>query len=87
MKDGIRQAKRNAGQQVRLPPSRDELLEAISNELALLARLDCEQADARARLAALEAELASLGSEPELRVRLPLVLDAPAPQTPTKKVR
>jgi hypothetical protein len=27
-----------------------------------------------------------LGSEPEIRVRLPLVLDAPAPQTPAKKV-
>lgn len=86
MKDGIRQAKRNAGQQVGQPASRDELLEAISNEQALLTRLDREQTDARARLASLQAELAALGSEPEIRVRLPVVLDAPAPETPAEKV-
>jgi superfamily II DNA or RNA helicase len=86
MKDRSRQVQRNAGQQVGQPVSRDELLEAISNEEALLARLDREQADARARLAALQAELTSLGSEPEIRVRLPLALDAPAPQTNDKKV-
>ena len=86
MKGEGRQANRNAGQQVGQPASRDELLEAISNEQVLLARLDREQADTRARLASLQADLASLGSEPAIRVRLPLVLDAPAPQTPAKKV-
>jgi superfamily II DNA or RNA helicase len=86
MKDRIRQVQRNAGQQVTSPASRDELLEAIAKEQALLARLDREQTDARARLAVLQAELTSLGSEPEIRVRLPMALDAPAPQTNDKKV-
>src|SRR5215470_18049215 len=86
MKDELRQAQRPVGQQVGPPASRDELLEAISNEQALLARLDREQADARVRLRALEAELATLGSEPEIRVRLPLALDAEAPQTHAKKL-
>lgn len=86
MKDRIRQVQCNAGQQVRQPASRDELLEAISKEQALLARLDREQTDARARLAGLQAELTSLSSEPEIRVRLPLAVGAAAPQTNDKKV-
>lgn len=71
MKDELRQAHDNGRRQAEQPANRDKLLEAISNEQALLARLDREQADARVRLAALEAELASLVSEPEIRVRLP----------------
>jgi hypothetical protein len=48
---------------------REALLEGIGAEQALLARLDREQADARARLASLHAQLGSLGSEPQIRVR------------------
>jgi hypothetical protein len=86
MKDELRQADDNGRRQAEQPANRDKLLEAISNEQALLARLNREQADARVRLAALDAELASLGSEPEIRVRLPPALDAAAPQTHAKKL-
>lgn len=71
MKAEGRPAQRNGRPQDRQPASREAILEAISDEQALLARLDREQADARVRLAALQAELASLGSEPEIRVRCP----------------
>jgi|ERR1043166_6448683 hypothetical protein len=76
MKDKLRHVQDNGCRQVGQPASRDEILEAISNEQARLTRLDREQADARTRLAVLEAELASLGSEPEIRVRLPLAPNA-----------
>lgn len=87
MKDEIQQARSNGQQPSRPPVSREALLEAISKEQALLARLDREQADARTRLAALHAELASLGAEPEIRAHLPLAVEAPVPRTSTEKVK
>jgi hypothetical protein len=87
MKDEARQAQGNVRQPARRPASREALLEAISGEQALLARLDREQADARARLAALHAELASSGTEPEIRVRLRQSIEAPVPHTSAEKVK
>ncbi len=74
-------------QELRKTSSREALLEAISKDEALLAGLDREQAAARTRLAALHAELASLGAEPEIRVRLPLSAGAPVPTTSAEKVK
>src|ERR1035437_10147211 len=48
---------------------REELLEAIAREEARLAQLEAEQAEARSRLAAFQAELAAVGAEEEIRVR------------------
>lgn len=68
------------------PGSRcDELLTAIATEEARLARLDTERVEVEDRLVTLRSELASLGSEPELRGRLPQE-EAPRPQTPAQKV-
>jgi len=67
-------------------PSREELLASIAEEEARLAKLDADQASARGRLAGLRAELATLGAEPEIRARLPLVVDVPAPTSPAEKV-
>lgn len=86
MKDEARRSQGNGPQTARQAASREVLIEAISNEQALLARLDREQADASARLAALQAELASLGTEPEIRVRLRLPIEAPTPRTSAEKV-
>jgi hypothetical protein len=80
MKDEVPQSQGNGRRPSRQPASHEALLEAITNEQALLARLDREQADARTRLAELQAELASLGAEPEIRVRLPLAITAPVPR-------
>ncbi len=87
MKDAIQQAQEKGRPLARQPSGREAFLEAISKEEALLARLDHEQADARARLAALHAELSSLGTEPEIRVRLPIVTGEPIPRTSAEKVR
>ena len=89
MKDEIEQARSNGQQPPRRPVSRETLLEAISNEQALLARLDRQCADARTRLATLHAELALLGAEPEIRVHvhLPLAVEAPVPRTSAEKVK
>jgi superfamily II DNA or RNA helicase len=65
---------------------RDELLAAIAEEEARLAKLEADEAAARRRLAGLRAELAAHGAEPEIRVRLPLAVGAPAPTTPAGKV-
>src|SRR5690606_5988070 len=88
MKHEVRQVR------ARQPPgqraNREALLEAIADEQTLLARLDREQADVRARLAALQAELASRGTEPEIRVSLPLSTKASVssvPRTPAEKVK
>jgi hypothetical protein len=68
-------------------PSRGEdLLHALAQEEARLARLRVEQSDSRLRIGALQAELASLGAEPEIRVRVPLAIDTPVPRTSAEKV-
>ena len=64
-----------------------ELLDAIAQEELRLVRLEAEQDDARIRLAALRSELASLGSEPQIRVGLLSYPAQSAPQTPAEKVR
>jgi hypothetical protein len=87
MKDAIQQVQEKGRPLARQPSGREALLEAISKEEALLARLDHEQADSRARLAALHAELSSLGTEPAIRVRLPIVTGEPVPGTSAEKVR
>jgi len=69
------------------PGRREELLAAIAREEGRVARLESEQADARSRLAALRAEVASFGAEPEIRVRLPVVVEAPVPNTSAEKVK
>ena len=46
---------------------------------------DEEIKEARARLAAIHEELASLGSEPEIRVRQRHSIEAPVPHTPPRK--
>lgn len=76
-----------AAQRTERSSRREELLRAIADEEAGLARLEAEQANARIRLAALRAELASLGAEPEVRVRLPMAVEAPAPKTSAEKVK
>jgi hypothetical protein len=66
---------------------RDELRDAIAQEEFLLAKLEAEQTESRYRLTALRAELATLDTEPEIRVRLPVSLRAPIPRTSADKVR
>lgn len=66
---------------------REELVEAVAHEEVRLARLETEQAEGRSRLAALQAELAALGAEPESRVRLLLPAEASVPKTPVDKVK
>jgi hypothetical protein len=68
------------------PSRHEDLLDAIAQEEARLARLQVEQSDSRRRLGALQAELASLGVEPEIRVRVPLAIGAPVPRTSAEKV-
>ena len=69
------------------PGRREELLDAIAREERRVARLESEQADARSRLAALRAELASFGAEPELRERLAVVAEVTVPNTSAEKVK
>lgn len=79
---------RGSGQQpVRQPVSPEALLEGISKQKTRIERLEREQADARSQIAALQADLASLGIEAEIRVRLPVVAEAPVPKTSAEKVR
>ncbi|MCC6765744.1 MAG: DEAD/DEAH box helicase [Deltaproteobacteria bacterium] len=66
---------------------REQLREAIDQEEVRLATLEAEQADSRCRLAALRADVASLGAEPQIRVHPPLAIDAPVPRTPADKVK
>src|SRR5689334_3933766 len=87
MKDETQQTRSNGQQQPRQPVDRKALLESISKEQALLARLDREQADARTRLAALHAELSSMDAKPEIRVHLPLTRETPTPRTSAEKVK
>jgi hypothetical protein len=46
-----------------------------------------DQADSRRCLGTLQAELASLGAEPDIRVRLPVATEARVPQTSADKVK
>jgi len=58
------------------------LRDAIAHEEALLATLETHKTESRHRLAALQARLAALEAQPEIRVRLPLALGTLTPQTP-----
>lgn len=66
---------------------REDLLQAIAQEEGRLARLEADQADSRRRLGTLQAELASLGAEPEIRVRLPIAVETRVPKTSAEKVK
>ena len=66
---------------------RDSLRDAIAEEESVSATLTAQQAESRNRLAALRAELAALDTEPDIRVRMPLAVEGPIPQTPADKVR
>ena len=87
MKQEVRQPQVCARQPRGQRANREALLKTITNEQTLLARLDREQADVRARLAALQAELASLGTEPEIRVSPSLPIKPSIPRTSTEKVK
>jgi len=66
---------------------REELLEAIAREETRLAQLEAEQAEGRSRLAAFQAELATVGAEEEIRVRPRPAAEWPVPKTPAAKVK
>lgn len=87
MKHRDEEGKSNGRQPAPLPRGREALLDAISDEESLLARLDRERGDARARLDALRGELACLEKDPEISGQLSRSLEAQAPRTPGEKVR
>ncbi len=87
MTDGRQATHGGAGEPSPPPGSRAALLEAIAGEEARLARLDREQGDARARLAALHAELATLSAVPDVRVHVGESVEAQVPRTSAEKVR
>jgi hypothetical protein len=66
---------------------RDALRDAIAQEECLLAKLEVKQTESRHRLTVLRAELAALGTEPEIRVQLPVSREGPIPRTSADKVR
>ena len=66
---------------------RESLLEAIAKEEARLAMLENEQAEARAGLTDLRAQLADLGPERQPPSPLPGLANRVVPQTPADKVR
>ncbi len=68
------------------PTRKEDLLEAVLKQKARLTDLEQERERAQARLDQLNAELASLNSEPIIRFSLPLSLTAQVPQTPSEKV-
>ncbi len=68
-------------------PARENLLQTIAQEQSRLARLKAEQASVRDRLTALQAELDSLGTEPEVRVHSPLAVEALIPRTSVEKIK
>ena len=65
---------------------RDEVLEAIVQEEARLARLDSEQVATESRLDALKARLGSFTSQPQIQVTIPLAAENRVPQTAAEKV-
>lgn len=67
-------------------PRRNEVLEAIVQEEARLARLDSERAATEARLARLKATLDSFASQPQIQVTIPLAAENRVPQTAAEKV-
>ena len=84
---GTQPIRSNGQQPVRQPISHEALLEGISKQQTRIERLEREQADARSQLAALQADLASLGIEPEIQVHLPVIAQAPVPKTSAEKVK
>ncbi len=71
-----------------MTPRKDELIGEIEKAEALLSRLEAEQEEPRARLAALRAELAAQGqAELSIRLQLPVTLPQPVPRSPEEKVR
>jgi hypothetical protein len=74
-------------QRTEQPSRRLGLLQDIAQEEARLARLEADQADSRRRLGALQAEMASLGVAPDVRVRVPIALEARIPKTSAEKVK
>jgi hypothetical protein len=74
-----------------MPPEpssrRDTILEAVERERALLSRLGREQEASRTRLVALRSELASLESEPEIRIHLRFRASPSILRTPGDKVK
>jgi hypothetical protein len=66
---------------------REALQKAIAQEKVALANLETEQADSQRRLAALQAELASLPTDPDSYVTTTLPTGVPIPRTPADKVR
>lgn len=65
---------------------RAELLNAILEEEARLARLAAQHSDTRTRLATLQSELAAVAAEPKVHVLPEIVAEAVVPRTPTEKV-
>jgi hypothetical protein len=68
------------------PFRRETLLQSISKEEARLARLEATEAAAGHRLSTLQAELAALGCEPQIRVRPQIVVEYEVPRTSAQKV-
>jgi len=66
---------------------RQALQKAIAQEKVALANLETEQADSQHRLAALQAELARLPTDPDSYVTTTLPTGVPIPRTPADKVR
>jgi superfamily II DNA or RNA helicase len=66
---------------------REDLLRTIAQEEGHLARLETEQAEARARIAALQSELGLLGAEPGIRDCPRLAVAPGGPRTPAEKVK
>ena len=65
---------------------RDEVLAAIAQEEARLARLDSERAATEARVKMLRAKLDSFASQPQIQITIPLTAGNRVPQTAAEKV-
>jgi len=87
MHDDAEQRRIHECQPPALGAAGDALRDAILHEEALLASLEGQKTESKHRLAALQAKLAALEAQPEIRVRLPLALGTLTPQTPVEKVR
>ena len=67
---------------------RQAILNAVVEEEARLRQLKAEEGNIRARLALLQAELASLGTEAPIATESPSrTVPAAVPQTPAEKIR
>jgi hypothetical protein len=67
-------------------PKDEALVDAIAKEEEHLARLESEQAHARARLDALRADLGGVTPERRPPPHLPVLPNGPVPQSPADKV-